>query len=302
MLSNPRSSPTDQDEEHALLAEIEDRGAPAESGQGYCSSRWLLVFGVFLALGAMWTAGRSLGAWPAQEPAEVAQQAVERKAAPKEGKSADARKDAMSTGSEGMAAVISSSVALAVSDNGALETAENRKKIGDMLTGCGSTCLAVTGVATVESAGAAVPAVAACVPLVVAGGAISAFNDNALSTDELAHMMNANFDKLCEQINQGFVSLADKLEGLVQDINKDQASKQFATVSTINEFYRHMWVHIHQDALTDKSLPTEIGIVVEFGAQLLLTALREYLENVLRSGAMILDILRAAVGFVAWNC
>ena len=239
------------------------------------------------------------GAWPThQEPAEVAQQAVARKVAPKEGDSADARKDAISAGSEGMAAVISSSVALAVSDHGALATAENRKKIGDMLTGCGSTCLALTGVATVESVGAAVPAVAACVPLVVAGSAISAFNDNALSTDELAHMMNANFDKLSEQIDQGFVSLADKLEGLVQDINKDQASKQFVTVSTINEFYRHMWVHIHHDALTDKSLPTEIQIV-EFGAQLLPTALREYLQNALRSGAMILDVLRAAVGFVA---
>ena len=139
---------------------------------------------------------------------------------------------------------------------------------------------------------------AACVPLVVAGGAISAFNDNALSTNELAHMMNARFDKLSERIDQGFGSLADKLEGLVQDINEDQASKQFATVSTINEFYRHMWVHIHQDALTEESLPSEIRIV-EFGAQLRPTALREYLQNVLRSGAMILDVLRAAVGFVA---
>ena len=154
----------------------------ATARRGGCS---FLEF--FLALGAMWTAGSSFGAWPThQDPAEVAQQAVARKAAPKEDDGADARKDAISTGSDGMAAAISSSVALAVADHGALETAENRKKIGDMLTGCGSTCLAVTGVATARSAGAAVPVVAACVPLVVAGGAISALNDNALSTNEVA--------------------------------------------------------------------------------------------------------------------
>ena len=147
MPSNPTSGPTDQDEEHALLAEIEDRSRREWSGL------LLLVVaarsGSFSGSGAMWTAGSSFGAWPThQEPAEVAQQAVARKAAPKESDSADAQKDAISTGSEGMAAVISSSVALAVSNHGALETAENRKKIGDMLTGFGSTCLAVTGVAT----------------------------------------------------------------------------------------------------------------------------------------------------------
>ena len=111
-------------------------------------------------------------------------------------------------------------------------------------------------------------------------------------------MMNARFDKLSEQIDQGVGSLADKLEGLVQDINKDQASKQFATVCAINEFCRHMWVHIHQDALTEESLPSEIRIV-EFRVKLLPTALREYLQNVLRSGAPVLDFLHAAVGFVA---
>ena len=139
----------------------------------------------------------------------------------------------------------------------------------------------MTGVATVGSGGAAVPAVAACVPLIVAGSAISAFNDETLSTKDLSHMMTARFDKLSEKIDNGFDSLTDKLEGLVEDINKDQASKQLETVSTVNEYYRNMWVHIHEDALTEDSLPTQIEIS-EFRVKLLPTALEEYLQNVFK--------------------
>ena len=74
------------------------------------------------------------------------------KTASNEDASADTQWDAIATGSEGMAAMITSSVTLAVSDSGAFETAENRKATGDLLKACGSTCLAVTSVATVKSA------------------------------------------------------------------------------------------------------------------------------------------------------
>ena len=106
------------------------------------------------------------------------------------------------------------SVTLAVSGKGVFETPENRKASGDLLKACGSTCLAVTGVLSVGSAGAAVPAVAACVPLILAGSAISAFNDDTLSTKDLSHMTNSRFDKLSEKIDKGFDSLTNKLEGL----------------------------------------------------------------------------------------
>ena len=138
---------------------------------------------------------------------------------------------------------------------------------------------------------------AACAPLIVAGSAISAFNDDTLSTNDLSHMVNARFDKLSEQIDNRFDSLTDKLEGLVEDINKDQASKQFETVYTVNECFRHMLEYIREDALTEKSLPNQVRIV-EFGVKLLPTVLAEFLQNVFLSGAVVLDVLHAAVGFV----
>ena len=302
MHSHPTSVPTQPDEEHALLTVREARSDPAERRLGWHSSRCLFGLAAFLVLGAMWTVRH-------QNPAEVAQRAAVSKTASNEDASADTQWDAIATGSEGMAAMISSSVTLAVSDSGAFETAENRKATGDLLKACGSACLAVTGILAVESAGAALPAEAACVPLIVAGSAISAFNDDALSTNDLSHMMNARFDKLSERIDQGFGSLADKLEGLfhsltdkleglVQDINKDQASKQFETLSTINECFRHMWEYIREDALTEKSLPNQVRIV-EFRVKLLPTVLAEFLQNVFLSGALVLEVLHAAVGFVA---
>ena len=159
---------------------------PAErDGQGYHWSRWPLILGVILALGGVWSAGDSSGAWPKHKaPATVAQQPVMRKAAPEEDASADAQKNAISSCSEVIAAVISSSVTLATSDIGPLENNENRKAIGDMLVGCSKTCLAVTTVATVASAGAATEHVSM---------AISAFNDDSPTTQELSDKMNVPF-------------------------------------------------------------------------------------------------------------
>ena len=92
--------------------------------------RWLLALEVFLALGAMWTVGSSSGAWPKhKEPAEVAQQAVVRKAAPRPHFTADAHQDAIPKRSERIAAIISSSVTLATSDSGPLETAANPRPL-----------------------------------------------------------------------------------------------------------------------------------------------------------------------------
>ena len=99
-------------------------------GLGYRRLRWLLALEVFLALGAMWTVGSSSGAWPKhKEPAEVAQQAVVRKAAPRQDFTADAHQDAIPKRSERIAAIISSSVTLATSDSGPLETAANPRPL-----------------------------------------------------------------------------------------------------------------------------------------------------------------------------
>ena len=299
MHSHPTTVPTQQDEERALLPVREARGDAAERGPGCHSPLWLFVLAALLVLGAMCTVGICLGAlWKHQNPAEVAQRVVVSKTASNDDASADAQWDAISTGSEGMAARISLSVTLAVSDTGAFETAENRKATGDLLKACGSTCLAVTGVATVKSASAAVPAVAACVPLILAGSVISAFNDDALGTKHLSHVANARFDKLSEQIDNRFDSLTNKLEELVEDINKDEASKQFGTFFTVNAIYKNMWYLMREDALTKESLLNQIRIA-EFGAKLLPAVLGEFLQTVFRSGTLVLDVLRAAVGFVA---
>ena len=80
-------------------------------GLGYHRLRWLLALEVFLALGAMWTVGSSSGAWPKhKEPA-------------------DAHQDAIPKRSERIAAIISSSVTLATSDSGPLETAANPRPL-----------------------------------------------------------------------------------------------------------------------------------------------------------------------------
>ena len=307
MHPRPMPTPTDQGEELALLVGTEALGTPVErGGPGYNWSRWPLVLGVILALGALWSAGNGSGAWPKHKaPAAVAQQT----AVIKEGGIADA----ISTGLEGMAAVISSAVTLATSVSGPLENDENRKAIGDTLEGCGKTCLAVTAVATAESAGTAIPAEGACVPLIVAGSAISAFNDISASNDggpttkdlsdkmnmkDLSDKMNMRFDQLSDQIDEGFDSLTNKLEGFVRDINEDQASKQSETLSKVNDHYHEMWVHIHADALTEESLPSHTRLV-DFRASFHPKALREYLQNVWLSGALIPDVLQTAVGFVA---
>ena len=208
MRSDPGPVPTEQEEEHALLVVREFRGDPAERGPGGHSSLWLLVIAVFLVLAA----GNCFGAvWKHKEPAEVAQRAVVSKTATTGDATADAKKDAISTGSEGAAEAISSSVTLAVSGKGVFETPKNRKATGDLLKACGSTCLAVTGILAVETGGAAVPAVAACVPLILAGSANSAYDDTLeVSTASattggkaMMNMMNARFDKLSEEDRQG---------------------------------------------------------------------------------------------------
>ena len=68
-------------------------------------------------------------------------------------------------------------------------------------------------------------------------------------------MTNALEEKLIEQMDKGVDTLTNKF---VRDINKDQVSKQSATVSTVDDFDRHMWDSVHEDALTGDSLPTQI--------------------------------------------
>ena len=84
----------------------------------------------------------------------------------------------------------------------------------------------------------------------------------------------------------------------VRDINKDQASKQSATVSTVDDFDRHMWDPVHEDALTGDSLPTQIEIT-GLNSYFLSTVLCGYIQNVWQSGALISDVLHATVVFVS---
>ena len=147
-----------------------------------------------------------------------------------------------------------------------------------MLTGCGTTCLAAD---------------ATWGELAVVGSVISALSDDALAND-MSHMTNALEEKLIEQMDKGVDTLTNKF---VRDINKDQASKQSATVSTVDDFDRHMWDSVHEDALTGDALPTQIEIT-GLNSYFLSTVLCGYVQNVWQS-ALISDVLHAAVVFVS---
>ena len=58
-----------------------------------------------------------------------------------------------------------------------------------------------------------------------------------------------------------------------------------------------MWDSVHEDALTGDSLPTQIEIT-GLNSYFLSTVLCGYVQNVWQSGALISDVLHAAVVFV----